>query len=70
MGAVRWWKCSLVCLCTQPFLLQKHLQYKLISNNNIMNMVIEVPVVENNLIFMDDQKLFANYLYFVNVLFN
>ena len=37
-----------------PFLFQKHLKYKLISNNNIMTAVIGVPMAENNLTSLDD----------------
>ena len=46
-----------VYLHTQPFLFWKPLQYKLIINNNVMIAVIEVPMVENNLSSMDDQKV-------------
>ena len=49
MGVVGWGEYGLVELHTQPFLFWKHLQYKLIINNNIMITVIGVPVVENNL---------------------
>ena len=57
-----------VYLHTQPFLFQKHLQYKLI-NNNIMIAIIGVPMVESNLISMDDQKVGGNDLILVKVLF-
>ena len=62
-------ECGPVYLYTQPFLFQKHLHYKVISNNNIMITIIEVPMVENNIIFVDDQKLGGNDLISVNVLF-
>ena len=58
-----------VYLHTQPFLFQKHLQYKLIINNDIMIAVIRVPMVENNLTSMDDQKMGGNDLILVKVLF-
>ena len=51
MGAVGW-ECGPVYLNTQPFLFQKHLQHKLIINNNIMITIIGVPMVENNLTSM------------------
>ena len=40
-------ECGPVYLCTQPFLFQKHLQYKLSSNNKIMITIIGVPIIIN-----------------------
>ena len=39
------------------FLFQKHLQYKLISNTNIKITIIGVPMIENNLTSVGDQKV-------------
>ena len=56
-------------LRTQLFPFQKHLQYKPIDRNNMMITAIGVPMVENILTFMGDQKLGGNDLRFVNLLF-
>ena len=69
MGPVIWGEFGPVYLHTQPFLFQKHLQYKLTINKNIMIAVIGVPIVENNLTSMDYQKLGGNDLILVKVLF-
>ena len=36
-------------LHTQPFLYQKHLQYTVVIDTNIMIVIIGVPMLENNL---------------------
>ena len=69
MTAIGWGEFGPVYLCTQPFLFQKHLQYKLIINNNKMIVIIGVPMVENNLTSVDDQKVGGNDLILVRVLF-
>ena len=58
-----------VFLHTQPFLYRKHLQYTIIINTNIIVAIIGVPIVENNLTSMDDQKVGSNDLILVKVLF-
>ena len=68
MGAVVWREFGLVYPCTQPFLFWKHLQYKLIINNNMMIAIIGVPMVENNSTSVDDQKVSGNDLILVKVL--
>ena len=60
---------GLVYLCTQPFLCQKHLQYKIIIINNIMVAVIGVSMVGSNLASVDDQKVGGNNLILGKVLF-
>ena len=58
-----------VYLLTQPFIFRKHLQYKLIINNNIMIAIIGVPMVEKNLTSMDDKNVGGNGLSLVQVVF-
>ena len=53
-------ECDLVYVCTQLFSFWRHLQYKPIDKNNIIITVIGLPMVENNLTFMGDQKLGGN----------
>ena len=60
---------SLVCLCTQLSLIQKHLQYKPIAKAIIPIADVEVPMVENIFNFIEDQKLLGSALSFVSVLF-
>ena len=69
MGAAGWRKFGPVYLCTQPIFCQKHMQNKIIINNNIMIGVIGVPMVQNNLTSMDDQKVGGNDLILVKILF-
>ena len=63
------WECDPVYLHMQPFLFQKHFQYKLIINNNIMITIIGVPMVVNNLTSMDYQRVGSDNLIFIKVLF-
>ena len=56
-------------LCTQPFPFQKHLQYKPIDRDTMLITANGVPMVENILTYMGDQKLCSNVLSFVNILF-
>ena len=58
-----------VYLHTQAFLYQKHLQYTIIINTNNVIVVIGVPMLDNNLISVNDQKVDANELFLVKVLF-
>ena len=51
------------------FILKTYVYYKPIDKYNIIITVIGVPMVENNLTFMGDQKLGSNGLNFVNGLF-
>ena len=46
--------------------MQKHLQYRIINDNNI---IIGVPIVENNLISVDGQKVGGPDQDFIKVLF-
>ena len=69
MVAVGWKEFGPVYLCAQPFLYQKHLQYKIIIDNNMMIAIIWVPMVENNLTSIDDQKVGGNDLILFKVLF-
>ena len=58
-----------VCFHTQPLLYWKHLQYTVIINANIMIVIIGMPMVENSLTFVDNQKVGGNDLILVKVLF-
>ena len=64
VGRVR----DLLCLCTQLFLFQKHLQYKPIAKAIIPNADAEVPMVETVFTFIEDHRLVGFILSFVNVL--
>ena len=48
---------SLVCLCTQLFLFQKCLQYKLTDKAITLAAATEAPMVKNVFSFIEDQKL-------------
>ena len=58
-----------VYLHTQPFLIQKHLHYIIIINTVIIVAFIEVPMVENSLTSLDDQKIGGNDLILFKILF-
>ena len=60
---------SLVCLCTELYLLQKHLQYKPIDRDITPNAETEVPLVESIFTFIEGQELWGYVLSFVRVLF-
>ena len=60
---------SLVCLCTELILFQKHLQYKPIAKAIIPIADTEVPMVENIFTFIEDQELLGYVQSFVSVLF-
>ena len=59
---------GLVCLCTQPILFGKHLQYKPTVNAIIPSDVVKLPMVENAFTFSEEQKLVAYALSYVHVL--
>ena len=56
-------KTGLVCLHTQLLPFRKHLQCNVIEMNNMIITVAGVPMIENSLTFMGDQKLGVNQLY-------
>ena len=58
---------SSIFKCTTLFI-SKTFAYKPIDKNNIIITVIGIPVVENTLKFVDDQKLGGNDLSFINIL--
>ena len=60
---------GLVYLHTQLFPFQKHLQYKPIDRAIMLIGAIGVPMVENILTFIGDQKLYRYVLSFVSILF-
>ena len=57
-----------MCLSTQPFLFEKHLQYEAIDRAIILIAAIGVPMVKNIFTFTEDQKL-CRYVSFVSMLF-
>ena len=62
-------KVSLVCLQTQLYICQKHLQYKPTDRTIMLTATIEVPMVKNILTFTEDQKLCGYVLHFISILF-
>ena len=57
----------LVCLCTQFFLFQKHLQYKPTEKAITQIAETEVPLVANIFTFIEGQELLVYVLSFVSV---
>ena len=69
MGVVGWRVMQFSVFMYTTLFIVKTLQYRIITDNNIMLTSIGVSMVENNLTSMDDQNIGVIDLIFVKVFF-